>query len=75
MVTGNETVAVVVRSTPALTGLHQDAQRLAQQGSSAGQVAAALRAAAQALTAGSPSSRGPCAQQLKQLLQTQAPQA
>ena len=72
---GNEAIVVVVQSNAALSGLQQDAQRLAAQGISPGRLAAKLRSAAQAVSREPRSSRGAYAEQLKQLLQTHAPQA
>ena len=65
---------MVVQSNAAISGLQQDARRLAGQASSPGQAAAGLRSAAQALACDPPSARGLYAEQLTRLLQTQAPQ-
>jgi hypothetical protein len=72
---GNEAVVVVIQSSPVLPSCQSDAQRLARQTGSPAQAAAALRSAAQALAYGPPSERGRYAAQLRQLLQTNSPQA
>ena len=70
----------VMQSSPALSSCQSDAQQFAQQAGSPAQAAAALRSAAQDLAygrhpIGRPSARAKFAAQLRQLLQTKAPQA